>query len=111
MTLENSESRPSWSLVTSHGLVLFYIANHASATIREVAAEVGLTERRVLEILKDLKNVDLITIVRSGRRNIYGLKPGAKFRHPHLANLSVETFLAMVEESNRGEPDATGLRS
>ncbi len=109
--MDNAETRPSWSLVTSHGLVLFYIANHGSATIREVAAEVGLTERRVLEILKDLRDVDLITIERSGRRNIYSLKSGATFRHPHLANLSVESFLALVEESNREAPDPTVLAS
>ena len=109
MTLDSPDTRPRWSLVTSHGLVLFYIADHASATIREVAAEVGLTERRVLEILKDLRDVDLITIVRTGRRNVYSLKPGAKFRHPHLANLSVTAFLGLVKESNRDAPDPTGL--
>ena len=92
MILENSESRPSWSLVTSHGLVLFYIANHASATIREVAAEVGLTERRVLEILKDLEKAQHRRGALSlGLGHLYGREHHRccrDFGHPGGAELS-----------------------
>jgi hypothetical protein len=93
-----SEMRPTWTLVTSHGLVLFYVASHPSVTIREIATEVGLTERRVMEILKDLRDADLLSVVREGRRNSYSLNPDATFRHPHLAHVSVQAFLRLVRE-------------
>jgi DNA-binding transcriptional ArsR family regulator len=87
--------------VTSHGLVLVYVAMHADATIREISREVGLTERRVMEILRDLKDADLLGIERQGRRNVYTLRPDAGFMHPHLANVPVSEFLKLVEEQGR----------
>ena len=90
--------RPSWTLVTSHGLVLLYVATHQEATIREISREIGLTERRVMEILRDLKDAGQISIERQGRRNIYTLNPGASFMHPQLAHVPVTAFLKLLEE-------------
>ena len=99
--MNHSDSRPSWTLVTSHGLVLVYVAMHPDATIREISREVGLTERRVMEILRDLRDADLITIERQGRRNAYALLPNAGFMHPRLAHVPVSAFLKLVEDESR----------
>jgi DNA-binding transcriptional ArsR family regulator len=99
--MNHPDPRPSWSLVTSHGLVLVYVAMHSDATIREISREVGLTERRVMEILRDLKDADLISIERQGRRNIYELKPDAGFMHPQIAHVPVSEFLKLVEDQAR----------
>lgn len=93
-----AEARPPWTLVTSHGLVLLYVALHPEATIREVSREVRLTERRVMEILRDLKDAGQISIQRQGRRNVYELNPEASFMHPHLAHVSVSSFLKLMQE-------------
>jgi DNA-binding transcriptional ArsR family regulator len=74
---------------------------HPDATIREISREVGLTERRVMEILRDLKDADLISIERHGRRNIYALRPDAGFMHPQLAHVPVSEFLKLVEDQAR----------
>jgi DNA-binding transcriptional ArsR family regulator len=93
-----TEVRPSWTLVTSHGLVLLYVAMHTEATIREISREIGLTERRVMEILRDLKDAGQISIERQGRRNMYELSPEASFMHPQLAHIPVKDFLKLLRE-------------
>ncbi len=98
--------RPAWTLVTSHGLVLFYVASHPNVTIREIASEVGLTERRVMEILKDLRDADLLEVLREGRRNSYSLNANASFRHPHLSHVSVQAFLRLVRDPEIVVPSA-----
>ena len=95
--MNRSASRPSCALVTSHGLVLVYVALHPEATIREISREIGLTERRVMEILRDLRDVGQITIERHGRRNVYELTKNASFMHPQLAHVSLIDFLKLVQ--------------
>lgn len=96
--MSSPDVRPSWTLVTSHGLVLLYVAMHPEATIREISREIGLTERRVMEILRDLKDAGQISIERQGRRNIYELNPDASFMHPQLRHISVTSFLKLMQE-------------
>ncbi|MPZ49403.1 MAG: winged helix-turn-helix transcriptional regulator [Dehalococcoidia bacterium] len=86
---------PSWTLVTSHGLVLLYIASNPNATIREIAASLEITERRVADIIKDLANADYVKIRRSGRRNHYTLNPAARFRHPFLSDIPFGRFVSL----------------
>lgn len=92
-----AETRPTWTLVTSHGLVLVYVALNGEATIREISREIGLTERRVMEILRDLKEAGHISIERQGRRNIYSLTENATFMHPKLKHIYVNDFLDLVQ--------------
>ena len=35
----------NWGFLTNHALVLVYVVRHAGATVREIAAGVGVTER------------------------------------------------------------------
>ncbi|MPZ48471.1 MAG: MarR family transcriptional regulator [Dehalococcoidia bacterium] len=66
---ETWESRlPLWTLVTSHGLALLYVAIHPNATIKEIAATLGLTKRRVADIIRDMTSADLVLVTRHGRR-------------------------------------------
>ena len=84
---------PSWTLLTSHGLVLLYVARNQDATIREIAARLMITERRVASIIRDLVNVDLLQVTRVGRRNQYALSDKARFRHPLIEDLQFKDFV------------------
>ena len=43
-----------WTFFTNHGHVLVYLARHPDARVREIAAEIGITERATQAILADL---------------------------------------------------------
>jgi len=95
-TLGRSQAVPGWTLVTSHGLVLVYVAMNQDATIRQIATALEITERRVADIIRDLAKVDLLLVERKGRRNHYALKPDARFRHPIIADVPFDAFVAWL---------------
>lgn len=84
---------PTWNLVTSHGLVLLYVAAHNDATVRELAQALGYTDRRIASLIKDLNEAGLLVVRRSGRRNHYELDPDARFRHRLLSDLQFSAFV------------------
>ena len=45
-----------WGFLTNHALVLIFVVRHPGATVREISAGVGVTERATLEILRQLES-------------------------------------------------------
>jgi DNA-binding transcriptional ArsR family regulator len=98
MSSETPELRaplPPWTLVTSHGLVLLFVAGSPNATIREIAENLELTERRIADVIRDLERAHMITVTREGRRNRYALNDDAHFRHPLVADIPIKSFFAI----------------
>ncbi|MBY5161006.1 helix-turn-helix transcriptional regulator [Salsipaludibacter albus] len=75
-------SSPDWTLLSNHGHVLVALAQDPDARIREIATEVGITERAVQAILADLCAAGYVGRERRGRRNHYHLDLGLPMRHP-----------------------------
>ena len=61
----------NWTIFSNHGHVLLYLANDPDARLRDVAQSVGITERAVQKIVRDLQDGGIITISKHGRRNRY----------------------------------------
>ena len=59
--------------LTNHALVLIHVANKPKSTLREIAAAVGITERAVQTVLKDMRHEGLIRQKKKGRKNEYWL--------------------------------------
>jgi hypothetical protein len=88
-------SLPPWTLVTSHGLVLLYLAANPDVAMREVAERLGLSERRVVDVIKDLEEAGFVRVTHTNRRNHYSLNPDATFRHPVIARIAFADFLEL----------------
>jgi DNA-binding transcriptional ArsR family regulator len=95
---------PGWTLVTSHGLVLLYVSVNSHATIREISERLGLTERRIADIIRDLAKAGLLRVRRKGRKNEYALAPEASFRHPIMTGLRFDEFVALFLRRGPAEP-------
>jgi len=61
----------TWGFLTNHALVLVYVVRHKGATVREIAAGVGVTERATLAILRQLSEEGIVDRSRDGRRTTY----------------------------------------
>jgi DNA-binding transcriptional ArsR family regulator len=96
----------SWTLFASHGLVLAYIANNADATIREISDALGLTERQISRVLKELEHAEMIAVEKMGRRNCYSVNLDASDNHPALSHLTIGDFVNAV----RAQPNHNGHR-
>ncbi len=68
--------RPRFSLLTSHGRVLLYFAEHPEASMREAACALELSPRTVARTMNDLRDDGRIAVVLcEGRRTHVALAP------------------------------------
>lgn len=74
------KTRP-WTFLTYHGRVLVYLAKHPRATGREIAQEVGITERAIQQVIHDLVTEGYIVRQKIGRSNTYTIHPELPMRH------------------------------
>ena len=88
-------AKPLWTFLSNHGHVLIHISKNPEALVRDIASDVGITERRALGILKDLEEAGYISITRNGRRNQYKVNSRGRFRHPMEASKPISALLSI----------------
>ena len=77
MADESTADAPtSWTFLSNHGHVLVAIKESPDARLRELAARVGISERAVQLIVRDLERAGYVVKERSGRRNHYIVTSG-----------------------------------
>lgn len=91
--------RPSWTLLSNHGHVLVCLALDPQVRIRDMATQVGITERGVQLIIRDLVEAGFVEASRVGRRNSYTVSPEHRLRHPVEAHVRVGDFLDLFRIS------------
>lgn len=60
-----------WTFLTNHGRALLCIASDPEIRLRDIAASLGITERRAYGIVTDLSEAGYIIKEKDGRRNRY----------------------------------------
>ncbi|MEO8555984.1 MAG: winged helix-turn-helix domain-containing protein [Actinomycetota bacterium] len=85
-----------WTFLSNHGHVLVCLADEPHARLRDVADRVGITERSVMQIVRDLENAGYVVTERVGRRNRYKVVRSGRFRHPLEVGLRVGQFTDLV---------------
>ncbi len=63
-----------WSFLTNHARALVCIARDPGVRLREIAAVLGVTERRAFGIVNDLTNAGYVIKERDGLRNRYHIQ-------------------------------------
>ncbi len=76
-------------LLVHHGLVLVALGDGGSIRLRDLAGQVGLTERAVQRIVTELAQAGLIRRERQGRRNRYHVDRDRTLNHPIEAHRTV----------------------
>ena len=64
--------------------------------MRDVAQEVGITERAVQKIVGELEEAGYLLRTREGRRNRYQIRGDLPLRHPIERHRKVRELLALV---------------
>lgn len=90
---ETKQTDTTWTFLTNHSHVLICLLRDPVARLRDVAAEVGITERAVQKIVADLEAGGVITRKREGRRNRYQLDLSKRLRHPLEADRTVQELM------------------
>ncbi len=97
-----------WGLLTNHALVLIHVTEHRRSTLREIASDVGITERAALSILRALEEDAIISRRKEGRRNVYSVDVEALLAHRSHGHYSIEQIArALLAISGRSSQPAT----
>ena len=96
---EPEDTGKSWTFFTNHSHVLFYLHFHPNMPMRDIALHVGITERAVQRIIKDLSDEGVLTVRKVGRRNSYSVNPGVHLRHSIESHRTVGDLLAFIQRS------------
>lgn len=90
-----------WTFLTNHAHVLFCLARDSNARLRDVAAEVGLTERATQRIVTELVDAGYLERHREGRNNVYVVHREMPLRHPLEEHRSIGDVLKVLESARR----------
>jgi DNA-binding MarR family transcriptional regulator len=86
----------TWAFLTNHANVLLCIARDPQSRARDIAEQVGITERAAQRILADLIAAGYVTRTKVGRRNRYKINPRGRLRHPVLRDLSIGPLIEVL---------------
>jgi hypothetical protein len=105
----------SWTFLTNHAHVLLSIARNPECRIRDLADQVGITERAVQRIVVELEEAGYLAHARDGRRNRYEIRQHMPLRHPIESHRSISALIALVMEPEtppaQGPPEGDSPRS
>ena len=94
----------NWTFFSNYGHVLVCLSRNNQARLRDVAYEVGITERAVQKIVKDMQDAGFITVSKQGRCNRYRLNKRKSLRHGLESHCNIGKLLALVTR-----PDSPGV--
>ena len=97
-----------WTLLSNHGHVLVCLSRDPEARLRDVAADVGITERAVQKIVRDLQDGGMISVSKSGRRNCYRIHRKQSMRHELEAGCTLQDLIRVANKSQETQLPETG---
>lgn len=105
-----------WTFLSNHAHVVAVLDRDPGTRLRDLADQVGITERAVSRILAELEAAGVISRERRGRRNLYRIRRSARLRHPIEAHRSVGDLLRLTSQpADRVDPGSPpgggGVRS
>src|SRR4051794_4508403 len=87
-----------WHFFTNHAHVLMVVAHDPDARVRDVAHQVGITERAAHRILTDLIRTGYLSRRRVGARNHYEIHRELPLRHALHSGHRVGDFLELFAD-------------
>ncbi len=86
-----------WRFVTNHARVLETIARDPTTRQRDIARNVGVTERTAGQIVDDLVQAGYLTKTRDGRRNRYHLHDELPLRSPQHGHRTAGELIRFLQ--------------
>ena len=87
---------PEWSFLTNHARVLLCVAHDPGARLRDIAASLGITERRAHGIVTDLTAAGYLIKTKDGRRNRYEIQGHLPFPEPTARERAIGEVLDLL---------------
>lgn len=98
---KRDEQSSSWVFLSNHAHVLLCIARDPGSRTREIAQQIGITERAAQRIVSDLIAEDYLVRTKIGRRNQYQINRRARLRHPVFQDLEIGPLLDLLHTGGK----------
>ncbi len=85
-----------WTFLTNHSHVLVLLSRNPNLVLREVALEVGITERAVQRIIADLEAAGVVEREKVGRQNRYRIRSRRPLRHALTSHRTIGELLTLI---------------
>lgn len=86
----------NWTLFSNHGHVLVCLIRDSESRLRDVATDVGITERAVQKIVRDLQDGGMVSVTKNGRRNHYRIHNKKSLRHDLEAHCTLNDLINII---------------
>ena len=95
--MNNIKENEDWTFFSNNAHVLVCLTRSPQPTTREMAHQVGITERAVQRIVKRLVEAGVLKIEKDGRRNRYELNLDQQLRHPLESHKTIGEFIQLID--------------
>ena len=99
-----------WNFLTNHGRVLLCIAHDPEVRLRDIAASLGITERRAYGIVNDLTEAGYVVKEKEGRRNRYEIQEHLPLPEITEREQAIGEVLDLLTGRTRGRAASQGRR-
>lgn len=97
---DKKKTASSWTFLTNHAHVLLCLAKSPATRIRDLATEIGITERAVQHILTELSDSGYIERFRAGRSNTYTIDTSKHLKHPIESERTILDLIKLIHDSS-----------
>jgi predicted ArsR family transcriptional regulator len=94
-----------WSFLTNHARALLVIARDPGVRLRDIAAELGITERSAYGLVTDLAEAGYVVKQKDGRRNHYEIQMDQPLREPVARTRTIGEVLELLVEASAHRPN------
>ena len=102
--MSTTHQESMWTFLTNHTHVLFCLSRDPNMRMRDIAHEVGITERAVQRIVAELRAAGYLAGEREGRRVAYSIVRDKRLRHPLESGCRIGDVLEVLERVAAGAP-------
>jgi len=95
--MNDIKDNEDWTFFSNNAHVLVCLTRKPQPTTREMANQVGITERAVQRIVKRLVEAGVLKIEKDGRRNRYELNLDQQLRHPLESHKTIGEFIQLID--------------
>jgi DNA-binding transcriptional regulator LsrR (DeoR family) len=101
--MHNNQKIEDWTFFSNNAHVLVCLTHTPQPTTREIAIQVGITERAVQRIVKRMVEAGVLKIEKEGRRNRYELDLDQQLRHPLESHKTIGEFIRLIDSGYQGD--------
>lgn len=94
----NDKKIENWTFFSNNAHVLVCLTHKPQPTTREIAVQVGITERAVQRIVTKLISAGVVKVSKEGRRNVYELDLNQRLRHPLESHKTIGEFIQLIDD-------------